>query len=443
MILTLPSSCRLLLPALLCLTIMETAYAANLMDVYNMAERSDPQFRQAAANKRAVLETRPQAYSQLLPSIKVDANTYYNKQDVTGSSNFGIGNFNYSSRALNINLRQPLFHWDRYLQIDRANSSIKQADAQLALAQQNLMVRVAQAYFNVLAAQDNLEFARAEKRALGRQLEQSKQRYDVGLTAITDVQEAQAGYDRAVAQQIAAENDIDNNREALREITGQYMDNLDQLSAKMPLVKPRPADIDEWTDTALRQNLNVIAAQDAVDLSRQAIRIQNAGHYPTLDLVSQYGYDHSGGRFGTTTTRSGAIGLELNVPIYGGGYVSSKTREAEQRLQQQIEVLEQARRQAHLATRQAYLGVISGISQIKALNQAVISSETAQKATEAGFEVGTRTAVDVVASERATYQAKRDYARARYNYLIDTLKLKLAAGTLSKKDMAQVNMWLK
>jgi len=439
---TLPlSRLRLLLPALLCLMIMETVHAADLMDVYNLAERSDPQFRQAAANKRAVLESRPQAYSKLLPSINFTANSYYNTQDTV--ADFRGGNFRYSSRGYNLNLRQPLFHWDRYLQVDQANSSIKQADAQLALAQQSLMVRVAQAYFNVLAAQDTLQFARAEKRALGRQLEQSKQRYDVGLTAITDVQEAQAGYDRAVAQEIAAENDIDNNREALREITGQYVDNLDQLAVKMPLVKPNPADIDEWTDTALRQNLNVIVAQDAVDLSRQEIKIQHAGHYPTLDLVSQYGYDDSGGRFGKTITRSGAIGLELNVPIFGGGYVSSKTREAEDRLQQQLEVLEQARRQAHLSTRQAYLGVISGISQIKALNQAVISSETAQKATEAGFEVGTRTAVDVVASERATYQAKRDYARARYNYLIDTLRLKLAAGILSKEDMAQVNMWLK
>lgn len=435
--------CRLLLPALLYLPVMATVHAADLMDAYKLAQESDPQYRQVAANKRAVEESKPQAYSQLLPSIGIDANNYYRKQDVSGSSGFGLGNFSYSTRGANVNLRQPIFHWDRFLQITKANNSIKQADAELTLAQQQLIVRVAQAYFNALAAHDNLEFARAEKRALGRQLEQTKQRFDVGLTAITDVQEAQAGFDRAVAQEIAAENDIDNTREAMREITGQYIDNLKRLSDKMPLVKPKPADINAWTDIALQENLDVIAAQRAVDQSREEVDIQQSGHYPTLDLVSQYGYDRNGGRFGFTSTRGGAIGVELNVPIYQGGYVNSKTREAQQRLQEQLERLEQARRQAHRSTRESYLGVISGISQIKALNQAVISSETALQATQAGFEVGTRTAVDVVASERATYQSKRDYARARYNYLINTLQLKLASGTLSTDDLAQINTWLK
>ena len=440
-----PMCCRLLLPVLLYLPVMATVHAADLMDAYKLAQGSDPQYRQVAANKRAIEESRPQAYSQLMPSINMTADTYYNDQKTTVKGGGGIpgGNFQYSTHGYNLNLRQPIFHWDRFLQIKKANNSIKQADAELTLAQQQLMVRVAQAYFNTLAAEDSLEFARAEKRALGRQLEQSKQRFDVGLTAITDVQEAQAGYDRAVAQEIAAENDIDNTREAMREITGRYMDNLAKLSNKMPLVKPKPADIDAWTDIALRENLDIIAAQRAVDLSREEVGIQRSGHYPTVDLVTQYGYNTTGGRFGDTTNRSGAVGVELNVPLFAGGYVSSKTREAQQRLQEQLERLEQARRQAHRSTRESYLGVISGISQIKALNQAVISSETALEATQAGYEVGTRTAVDVVASERATFQAKRDYARARYDYLVNTLQLKLASGTLSTDDLAQINVWLK
>lgn len=437
--------CRLLLPTMLYLPVMASVHATDLMGAYKLAQDSDPQYRQVAANKRAVEESRPQAYSQLMPSINMTADTYYNDQKTTVKSSGGIpgGDFQYSTHGYDLNLRQPIFHWDRYLQIKQADYSIKQADAQLALAQQQLMVRVAEAYFNVLAAEDSLDFARAEKRALGRQLEQSKQRFDVGLTAITDVQEAQAGYDRAVAEEIAAENDIDNTREAIREITGQYIDNLEKLSGKMPLVKPEPADIDAWTDIALRENLNIIAAQKAVDQSREAVSIQRSGHYPTVDMVTQYGYNTTGGRFGDTSNRSGSIGLELNVPLFSGGYVSSKTREAQQRLQEQLERLEQARRQAHRETRQSYLGVISGISQIKALNQAVISSETALEATQAGYEVGTRTAVDVVASERATFQAKRDYARARYNYLVNTLQLKLASGTLSMDDLAQINVWLK
>lgn len=432
---------RALLAALLLVPLAEQARATDLMDTYKMAEQSDPQYRQAAANKRAVMESKPQAVAQYLPSLNGSAGVSYNNDDITGGT-FGAGNYSYESHNFGLTLRQPLFHWDRYLQIQQADSNIKQADAQLTLARQQLMVRVAQAYFNVLAAQDSLEFARAEKRALKRQLDQTKQRFEVGLTAITDVQEAQAGYDRATAQEIAAENDIDNTQESLRAITGQYTKNLDGLSEKMPLVKPSPADIEAWTNQALHRNLAVIAAQDAVDASREQVKVQDAGHYPTVDLVSQYGYSTSGGRFGNSTNKDGSVGVQLNVPIYQGGYVSSKTREAQQRMQEQMERLVQARRDAHRQTRQSYLGVISGISQIKALKQAVVSSETALESTQAGYEVGTRTAVDVVTAEQATFQAKRDYARARYNYLIDTLQLKLASGALSTDDLSQVNMWL-
>ncbi len=256
------------------------------------------------------------------------------------------------------------------------------------------------------------------------------------------MQEARAGYDRAVAAEIAAENEIDNSREALRAITGQYLSNLDELSGEMPLVKPEPVDIEAWTDIALKENLEVIAAQNAVDLQRQEVDVQQSGHLPTLDLVTRHGYDTSGGRFGDTANRTTSIGLELNVPLFSGGFVSSRSREAQHRLEEQLERLEQARREAHQLTRQAYHGVISGISQIKALDQAVVSSETALEATEAGYQVGTRTAVDVVASERALFEAKRDYSRARYNYLIDTLRLKRASGILSSEDLAQINMWL-
>ena len=419
------------------------AYSEDLVDVFNLAEMNDPQFRQVAANKRAVLEKRPQAISELLPQVGLSANTYRNNQDSTISGGFGAGGeFDYNSHGYNINLTQPLFRWDRYLRLRQSNSLIRQADAELALAQQELIVRVATAYFEILAAINNLEFARAGTRSLSRQLEQSKQRFEVGLTAITDVQEAQAGYDRAVAAEIQAENDIDNAREALREITGEDIADLPELIDSMPLMTPDPADIDEWTDTSVKENPAVLSALEAVDTARKEIGIQRSGHLPTLDLVTQYGYNTTGGRFGDSSSRSTAIGLELNVPLFQGGFVSSKTREAQQRLQEQLERLEQARRKAQRDTREAYLGVISGISQIKALNQAVISSETALQATEAGYEVGTRTAVDVVASERATYQARRDYARARYDYILDTLRLKFASGLLSTDDLTQVNQWL-
>ncbi len=417
--------------------------ATTLEEIYILAETSDPQFKQVAAAKRAILERRPQALSGLLPSASLSANTISNTQDIKTEFIGASGRINFNSHGYRLDVSQPLFRLDRFIQLKQAGSLIRQADAELSSAQQDLMLRVAEAYFNVLAAEDSLQFAQAEKKSLSKQLDQAKQRFEVGLTAITDVQEAQAGYDLAVSQEIVAENEIDNAAEALRAITGEYITHLNGLSADMPLISPQPAEIDTWTDTALFQNLDILSAQYAVDTAREEIKLQKAGHLPTLDLFARHGYDKSGGRFGSTSIRATSVGLQLNVPLFQGGFVSSRAREAHQRLDEQLQRLEQARRQAQLLTRQAYLGVISGISQVKALKQAVISSETALLSTQAGFEVGTRTAVDVVATERSTFRARRNHSRSRYDYILNTLKLKRAAGVLSTTDLAQVSQWMK
>ncbi len=422
--------------------IVSKVSSVDLLEVFRMAESSDPQFRQVAANKRAVLEQRPQALANLLPSINFSANYTANTQEniISGFGTSGTSGF--ESSGYNINLTQPIFRSDRYFRLQQADSTIKQADAELIAAELDLTNRVAVAYFNVLAAIDNLNFAEAEKRSLSRQLEQSKQRFEAGLTAITDVQEAQAGYDLAVADEIQAINDIDNAREAIREITGEYLLDLDSLTENMPLVSPTPADIDAWSDIAVQENLDVIAATYAVDNARKEIKAQFSGHLPTADLVLSRNFNVSGGRFGDSEITSEAIGLQFTVPIYSGGAVNSRMRESQERLDQQLERLNQVRRQAHRQTREAYLGVISGISRIKALKQAVVSSETALQATQAGFEVGTRTAVDVVQSERTTFQTKRDLSRARYDYIVNTLSLKEAAGVLTIDDISEVNKLL-
>lgn len=417
--------------------------AVNLEDVYAIAETSDPQFKQVAAAKRAILEQRPQALAGLLPTASLNANTASNDQDINVEGLGASGKNSFNSHGYSLNVSQPLFRLDRYVQLRQASSMIRQADAELSSAQQDLMLRVSEAYFNVLAAEDSLQFAQAEKKSLSKQLDQAKQRFEVGLTAITDVQEAQAGYDLAVSQEIVAENEIDNANEALRAITGEYISNLNGLNDGLPLLSPQPADIDTWTDTSLQQNLDVLSATYAVDTAREEIRLRKTGHLPTLDLFATHAYDSSGGRFGASTIRSTVVGLELNVPLFQGGFVSSRAREAEQRLDEQLQRLEQARRQAQRLTRQAYLGVISGISQVKALNQAVISSETALLSTQAGFEVGTRTAVDVVATERTTSQARRNHSRSKYDYILNTLRLKRAAGVLSTTDLTQLSEWLK
>lgn len=438
---------QILAPALLLTFCMQPglARATDLLDTYALAEGSDPIYQEARANYRATLESKPQARAQLLPQIGLSASTFRNQQDITtgGPDTFGgAGEVEFTSRAYSLDLRQPLFRAPEYQQYQQADSIVKRADAELRAARQDLILRVAEAYFDVLAAEDNLEFARAEKRSLEQQLEQAEQRFEVGLTAITDIREAEAGYDSAVAQVIEAENAVDNAREALRELTGQYVSELNELNDEIPLVKPEPADIDEWTSRSQEQNINITAAEFALETADKEIDVQKAGHLPTLDLVASTGYDKTGGRFGSTRTHADAIGLELNVPLFSGGATTSRTREARDLYDASLQRLHATRRNAQSLTRQSYLGVISGISRIEALKKAVVSNETALEATNAGFEVGTRTAVDVVAAERALSDARRNLARARYDYIINTLRLKQAAGILSDQDLALVNRWL-
>ena len=437
-------ACRKLLNVIFLFICMDIAYAADLLEIYGYALDSDPQYRQVAATQRAVLEQRPQALAQLLPTLTFSANAFTNEEDITSEFNpiDRPGKVSYDSHGYSLNLTQPLFSGDRIIGYLQADNLIKQADAELIAARQGLIVRTTGAYFEVLAAYDNLGFAEAEKKSLSRQLDQAKQRFEVGLSAITDVQEAQAGYDRAFAAEIAARNNVDNAREALREITGIYISDLALLGKTMPLLRPEPGEIETWTGAALEQNLNVLAARHAVDSARREVQKQRAGHLPSVDMVARHSLDSTGGRFGSYENTTSSIGVQVNVPLFQGGFVSSRVRETHERLNAELERLEQARRNAQRMTRQAYLGVISGISRVNALNQAVISSETALEATEAGFEVGTRTAVDVVAAEQATSQARRDYARARYDYLLDSLRLKQASGSLSMEDLSQVNRWL-
>ena len=418
--------------------------SADLASIYFLAEKNDPTYQQEISKHRAVTESRPQALAKLLPSLNLSGNTKRNAQDITtsGSSVGADGEIDFNSHGYSLSITQPLFRRDDFIALAQADSQIKESEAKLAKAQQNLIIKVSKSYFNVLKSLDNLEFAKTEVTSLKRQLDQANQKFEVGLSAITDVQEAKAGYDLAVAQEIQAINKIDNAKEEVRELTGEYIDQFSVLGKDILLVKPNPEVIDSWTELAIKQNLDIAAANFALESARKEIKKQSAGHLPTVDIVASHGYDSTGGRFGSTRTDRSAIGLELNIPIYSGGLVSSKTREAHEKYNQSMHYLEKARRSAQRETREAYLGVISGISQVAALKQAVISSETALLATESGFEVGTRTAVDVVASQRATSKALRDYSNAKYDYILNTLKLKRSAGTLSPDDLNLINAWL-
>ncbi len=420
------------------------ALAIDLVGVYQLALSSDPVFQAAGAANRAAQEAKPQARAQLLPDVSAGAGVTKNFLDVQESNAISrLGSSDFSSNELSLNLTQPVFRRDLFIQLGQADSRIEQADAEYAFALQELMLRSARRYFDVLRAQDTLTFARSALEAFEQQLRQSRQRFEVGLIAITDVEEAQAGFDLARAEVIAAENQLDVAREALREVTGEYHRNLEGLSDRLVLVAPEPADIDRWTAIALEQNLRLSASRFSSEVARDEIRRQSAGHYPTLDIVGSYGRDDSTGGFsGGSTFEQSAIGLQLNVPLYQGGLTVSRTREARHLYQQSLDLVEEQRRSVQRQTRDAYLGVISGISRVQALEQAVRSTESAKAAIEAGFQVGTRTSVDVLDAERDLFAAKRDLAASRYDYIVNTLTLKQAAGTLSQEDVRLVNAWL-
>lgn len=418
--------------------------ATDLLTVLAAAENRDPQFREAEARALAVAEGIPQARASLFfPTLVLNAGVSRVVQDIENEQAFGAGgNVSFSTENFRLNMTQPVWRYDRWIALRQADERLQQAQFDVLFARQDLMVRTAERYFDVLAALDNLAFAKAEMQSLESQLDQASQRFEVGLIAITDVQEAQAGFDRAVAAEIAARNQLENAHEALREITEAYHPDLVPLGGSMPLAVPEPADIDAWTQTALEGNYQLASARVAADVAKREIRRQYAQHLPTLDLVGGHGFNKQGGRFGSTEVTQSDIGLELSVPVFEGGRTVSLTRQAGHEHTVALEQLEQTRRTVQRQAREAYLGVLNQLSSVKALKQAVVSSRTALESTRAGFEVGTRTAIDVVAAERGLSQSLRDYARARYDYILETLRLKRAAGSLQPGDIAAANAWL-
>lgn len=424
-------------------------YATDLLEVYRTAQERDAELRTAEAEFRAALEARPQARSALLPQIEGTLGYAY-----TDSDQEGRASFDYQTRTFELSLNQTLYDHTNYVALRQADLGVAQATAVRDAARQELILRVAEAYFGVLSAKDNLSFAEAEKEAIGRQLEQADQRFEVGLIAITDVKEAQAQFDLAVAEEIAAQNRLDQAQEDLAVITGQFYENLPELSDRMPLVLPDPADRNQWVETAREANLNLVAQRLSTEVAAQDIKRQRSGHYPTLGLSASYNDqafndlpDFGGQTSGATSQQfldrqDTQVGVQLRVPIYTGGRVSSLTREARENFDAAREQQELAERQTVQQTRSAFLSVNAGISRVRALEQALESTRASFEAAEAGFEVGTRTAVDVLLELRQVFRAERDFAEARYDYLLNTLRLKQAAGTLSQEDLISVNTWL-
>lgn len=422
--------------------LVSQAWAENLIDVFELSLSSDPQLLAEAASRQAVGELDDQATANFLPQIDLTANTGKTWVDASSQS-FG-GQTEYNDHGYTLSLVQPLYRRQNFVQKEQADIAIEGADASYVAAEQSLIVRVSERYFGVLGAEDDLTFALAEREAIAKQLEQTQQRFDVGMATITDTTEAQAAFDLANAAVIAAENALANANEQLRETSGKYINELTGLQSDSPLVSPEPEDINQWSQTALVQNPSLMVAKSNVDSAAQTIELQKSGHYPSLDLVAQKNYaSQSDGNFsGSSKTHTEAIGLQFNLPIYAGGAVVSRTREAGYRLDQAMQNEEQQRRSVTRQTRESFNGVMSGISRVQALKQAVVSNEKALESTQAGYEVGTRTTVDVLDARRNLFSARRDYARSRYDYILNTLRLKQAAGIVTVEDLVQINSWL-
>lgn len=419
------------------LLVMASAQGADLVEVYEQAEATNPTLAAAAANLRAVQETRPQAIAGLLPVISADGS--YSRKRFKPRNPSADATFS-NDKIASLDLVQPLFRFDRWIQLKQSDSEIAAAEAEFVAAQQDLMVKIAERYFKVLDAEDNVEFAKAEKSSIGRQLEQATQRFEVGLIAITDVTSAQARYDLSTSQEIRVISELVQAKDSLREIAGRYYDDLAKLKPDLELVAPDPSTPEDWIDKAMQQNLQVLAAQANSETARQEIRRQRAGHLPTLDMNASIRYiDNEFGGLTPVRRDDSEIGVQLRIPIYEGGLVNSRTREARDRFQQSSDQLEQAVREAELGTRNAFRSVLTDIAQVNALQQSVKSTKIAVEGEEAGHEVGTRTIVDVLNAQREYYLAVLNYARARYLYVVDQLRLKRAAGILNFNDIEEVN----
>jgi outer membrane protein len=457
--------------AVFAVTFAPAAPAADLIDVYQRALQNDPQIREADANRLASRESKPQAIANLLPQLSASGGYSRINQDASRTTLINsvpsdqgsplvpraiTSTSDVNERTYQIDLRQTIFRWDQWSLLKRADAQVAQAEADYQAAQQNLIQRTAQRYFDVLAAQDTVDAAEATLEAFSRQLEQADKRFEVGLIAITDVQEARAAHDQAAAAVIAAKRSLATSQELLRELTGEPFEALAGPVDELPLKTPDPVNEEQWVTTALDQNLSVISARLATDIAKQDIKVARAGHFPTLDLVAgRSDLDDTGSQVSRNslgvptnspadqTQTADSIGIQVTIPIYSGGGTSSQVRQRVYLHRAARERLERAVRETERATRDAYLGVLSEISRVQALKQALASSQTALQATEAGFEVGTRTTVDVLDARRRLFDAQTTYSRSRYDYMLNVLQLQLATGTLNKADLEELNGWLK
>jgi outer membrane protein len=405
-----------------------------------------PSTRPARATAAAGREKQPQAQAGLLPTIAATGNTYWNDSTYKGSISALNDSYHnkYNSHSYGVSLTQPLFRWQNFVQYDQSKLLVLQTEANFAQAGQDLIQRVAQAYFDVLVAVENLRAVQANKTAIAQQLEQAKKNFEVGIATVTDTYESQSRFDLATAEEIAAENELEVNRYALRVLIGTDPGELNRLKPTAIMAPPQPASMEQWVEAAERDSFVVQAQQAATEAAAKAVEINRAGHYPTVDVVASYNQNNGPGQFGVGSidNTTSQIGLQLNIPIFQGGAVNSKTREAIARRDAEAASLDNAKRSAALSARQSYLGVVNGLAGVRALEAALVSSLSSLESNRLGYEVGVRINIDVLNAENQVYVTRRDLARTRFDTLLAQLRLKAAVGSLGGGDLEQINSLL-
>jgi outer membrane protein len=413
------------------------AFSADLVTIYRDAMVSDPVYQSARAQREATLERLPQARAGYLPQVSATGSIFRNHVERSGAPDR-----DYTTKTGAITLAQPVFRMQNWIAIGQAEQLALQAEAVLANAQQDLALRVAQAYFDVLLAQDNVALSETQKSAIDQQLAQAKRNFEVGTATIVDTLEAQARYDQSVAKEIADKNDLEVKRRALQVLLGKTPDGLVPLRDPLPLARPEPDNIEEWVRVAGDGSFQVAVARANVDIAQREIERQRAARLPTVDLsanVSSQNDPNSAIPPISATANVGSVGLTLSVPLYTGGLVQSRVREALALRDRAQQDLENAQRSVAQSVRANFLNVTSGIAQVRALEQALVSTQSQLDSTILGRDVGVRTSVDVLNAQQQVFQTRRDLQQARYNYLLNTLRLKAAAGQLADTDVERVN----
>jgi outer membrane protein len=428
--------------------IASPVWAADLLETYHAAMSQDAGIASARAANQAGKEKLTQGRSLLLPNINLSANVMRNQLSSTigGTTNPDI---NYNSSGATLSLVQPLYRQQNWESYSESEIQVAISDRQYIQAQHDLILRVAQGYFDVLIAQDTVELAGAQKQAIAEQLNQAKRNFEVGTATITDTYEAQARFDLTGYQEITASSNLEVKNRTLQQITNSAPGELKKLGNELKLEEPQPADVEKWVADAQQHNIQISIAQGAEELSSKEMSRTLGGHMPTLDLVANVSKTMSSptvvsgiGTLGSSDITSKAIGIQFNMPLFQGGATQSKYREAEASRDKARQDLENIKRTVGVQTRQAYLGVVSGIAQVRALQQALKSSQSLLESSKLGQSVGVKTNLDVLNAQQQLYSTRRDLFQAEYNYLISRLRLKDAVGTLSEEDLSTVNQAL-